>query len=65
LHPLDKDQASMIIELLARLHATFWERLPPKGSRGPLGWVYSASGDHTSLLTGSLLNTSARPLALP
>ena len=62
LHPLDKDQASMIVELLARLHATFWERLPAK-SRGPLGWVYSASGDHTSLLTGPLLNTSARRLA--
>jgi Phosphotransferase enzyme family len=62
LHPLDKDQASMIVELLARLHATFWERLPVNGSRGPLGWVYSASGDHTSLLTGPLLNTSARRL---
>jgi hypothetical protein len=55
LHPLDKDQASMIVELLARLHATFWER-PPR-------WVYSASGDHTSLLTAPLLNTSARRLA--
>jgi hypothetical protein len=55
LHPLDKDQASMIVELLAKLHATFWERAP--------GWVYSASGDHTSLLTGSLLNTSAHRLA--
>jgi Phosphotransferase enzyme family len=55
LHPLDKDQASMIVELLARLHATFWERLP--------AWVYSASGDHTSLLTGPLLNTSAHRLA--
>jgi hypothetical protein len=63
LHPLDKDQASMIVELLARLHATFWERLPPTGSNGPLGWVYSASGDDTSLLTRSLLNTSARRLA--
>ena len=63
LHPLDKDQASKIVELLARLHATFWERLPANGSRGPLGWVYSASGDHTSLLTGPLLNTSARRLA--
>ena len=63
LHPLDKDQASLIIELLARLHATFWERLPPTGSGGPLGWVYSASGDHTSLLTGPLLNTSVRRLA--
>ena len=55
LHPLDKDQASQIVELLARLHATFWERPP--------GWVYSASGDDTSLLTGPLLNTSARRLA--
>ncbi|MGA9488960.1 MAG: phosphotransferase [Mycobacterium sp.] len=55
LHPLDKDQASQIVELLARLHATFWERLP--------AWTYSASGDHTSLLTGPLLNTSARRLA--
>ncbi|MGO9731348.1 phosphotransferase [Mycobacterium sp.] len=63
LHPLDKDQASMIVELLARLHAAFWERLPAKGSGGPLGWVYSASGDDTSLLTGPLLNTSARRLA--
>jgi hypothetical protein len=63
LHPLDKHQAGKIVELLARLHATFWERLPNNGSRGPLGWVYSASGDHTSLLTGPLLNTSARRLA--
>jgi len=55
LHPLDKDQASMIVELLARLHATFWERSP--------AWLYSASDDDTSLLTGPLLNTSARRLA--
>jgi hypothetical protein len=59
LHPLDKDQAAKIVELLAKLHATFWERLPAKGNQ----WVYSASGDHTSLLTGPLLNTSARRLA--
>lgn len=63
LHPLDADQAGKIVELLARLHAKFWERLPAKGSRGPLGWVYSASDDATSLLTGPLLNTSARRLA--
>ena len=59
LHPLDKDQAAKIVELLAVLHATFWERLPANTSR----WVYSASGDDTSLLTGPLLNTSARRLA--
>lgn len=59
LHPLDKDQAAGIVELLAALHAKFWERLPANGSR----WLYSASGDHTSLLTAPLLNTSARRLA--
>lgn len=55
LHPIDKDQANLIVELLARLHAKYWERPP--------GWVQSASGDHTSLLTGSLLKTSARRIA--
>jgi hypothetical protein len=59
LHPLDKNQAAKIVELLAKVHATFWERLPTNASR----WVYSASGDHTSLLTRPLLNTSARRLA--
>lgn len=55
LHPLSADQASQVIGVLARLHATFWERIP--------GWIYSASGDHTSLLTGPLLKVSARRLA--
>jgi hypothetical protein len=63
LHPLDKDQAGQVVELLAKLHATFWESLPSNKTGGPLGWVYSASGDHTSLLTGPLLTTSARRLA--
>lgn len=55
LHPLDKDQAGLVVELLARLHATFWGRLP--------AWAYSAAGDHTSLLTGPLLKLSSRKLA--
>lgn len=55
LHPLNSDQASKIVELLARLHAAFWEK--------SIEWVYSASEDRTSLLTRSLLNTSARRLA--
>jgi Phosphotransferase enzyme family len=55
LHPLDKDQASLIVALLARLHATFWNRVP--------GWLYTASDDSTSLLIGSLLKISARRLA--
>lgn len=55
LHPISPDQAGLLVELLARLHATFWERVPR--------WVYSASGDDTSLLTGSLLKLSAKRLA--
>jgi Ser/Thr protein kinase RdoA (MazF antagonist) len=62
LHPLSTDQASLIVELLAKLHATFWGRLPQDG-RGPLGWLYTPSGDVTSLLTGSLMNTSMKRLA--
>ncbi len=62
LHPLSTDQASLIVELLATLHATFWDRLPRNG-RGPLGWLYTPSGDVTSLLTGSLMKTSMKRLA--
>lgn len=62
LHPLSTDQAGLIVELLAELHATFWGRLPCNG-RGPLGWLYTPSGDVTSLLTGSLMHTSIKRLA--
>jgi Ser/Thr protein kinase RdoA (MazF antagonist) len=62
LHPLSPDHASLIVELLAQLHATFWDRLPRDG-RGPLGWLYTPSGDVTSLLTGSLMKTSIKRLA--
>ncbi|WP_369829665.1 phosphotransferase [Mycobacterium sp. E2479] len=62
LHPLSADQASLVIELLADLHATFWGRLPRDG-RGPMGWLYTPSGDATSLLTGSLMHSSIKRLA--
>lgn len=62
LHPLTVDQAGLIVDLLAKLHATFWGRLPDDG-QGPLGWLYTPSGDVTSMLTGSLMNTSIKRLA--
>lgn len=62
LHPLTVGQAGLIVELLAKLHATFWGRLPDNG-RGPLGWLYTPSGDVTSMLTGSLMSTSIKRLA--
>lgn len=55
LNPLTPDQASQLVELIGRLHATFWESVP--------GWVYSTSGDSAALLTGPLLKTSARRVA--
>jgi hypothetical protein len=55
LHPLDKDHSSLIVELLARVHATFWGRFPQ--------WLYTASADTAALLTGPLLKTSARRIA--
>lgn len=55
LHPIGADRAAKIVELLARLHATFWERVP--------AWLYTASGDTASFLTGPLLKTSARRMA--
>ncbi|WP_135453673.1 phosphotransferase [Mycobacterium sp. DL99] len=63
LHPLDRDRAAMTVELLARVHAAFWDKLPARTGSGPLGWLYSASGDHTSLMTGSLLKMSTKRLA--
>ena len=62
LHPLSIDQAGRIVELLAALHATFWNRLPPDG-RGPLGWLYTPSDDVTSLLTSSLMKSSIKRLS--
>lgn len=63
LHPLGKDRAALTVELLARVHAAFWGKLPARSGGGPLGWLYSASGDHTSLMTGSLLKLSTKRLA--
>ncbi|OBB74350.1 phosphotransferase [Mycobacterium sp. 852014-52144_SCH5372336] len=55
LHPISADRAAKIVELQARLHATFWNQVPD--------WLYTASGDTASLLTGPLLKTSARRIA--
>ncbi len=54
-HPLSPDQAGRVVDLLARVHATFWEHVP--------GWVYSTSADTAALLTGPLLKASARRIA--
>jgi hypothetical protein len=62
LHPLSTDQAGLVVELLANLHGTFWDRMRQSG-RGPLSWLFTPSSDVTSLLTGSLMTTSMKRLA--
>jgi hypothetical protein len=61
LHPLSTDQAGLVVELLANLHGTFWDRMRQSG-RGPLSWLFTPSSDVTSLLTGSLMTTSMKRL---
>ena len=63
LHPLTADGASSVVECLARLHATFWDRLPARSEAGLLGWIYSPSEDDSSLLTSLMLAASARRLS--
>lgn len=54
-HPLDPDQAGLIVELLANLHGTFWGQVP--------GWLYSGSADPSVPLVPAMLRMSARRLA--
>lgn len=62
LHPIDADRAALVLEVLARLHATFWGRLRTDNT-GPLAWLYTASSDSASLLTAPLLKMSSGRLA--
>lgn len=61
LHPLSVGQAALVVELLATVHGAFWDRMQRNGS-GSLGWLYTSSGDVTSLLTGSLMTTAMKRL---
>jgi Ser/Thr protein kinase RdoA (MazF antagonist) len=64
LHPLDVDQMASLMEVLARLHGTFWGRLPQKlGGAGEFGWLMAPSNDAANLLTPPLMRMSARKLA--
>lgn len=63
LHPLDKDQMGQLVECFARLHATFWGRLPEKpGSTGRFGWLLAPSADPANPVTPVVMKASARRL---
>jgi Ser/Thr protein kinase RdoA (MazF antagonist) len=63
LNPLTADQASLIVELLARVHGTFWNRLPQPSGHGQFGWLNAASADKFTTVTEPLLKASLRRLA--
>jgi Ser/Thr protein kinase RdoA (MazF antagonist) len=64
LHPLSTDQMALLVEVLARLHGTFWGKLPAKsGGGGEFGWLSAPSEDPANLLTPALMKMSARKLA--
>jgi hypothetical protein len=64
LHPLEVDQMAQLMGVLAKLHGTFWGRLPEKpGGAGPLGWLTAPARDPANLLTPALMKASARTLA--
>jgi hypothetical protein len=63
LHPLDVDRMASLMEVLARLHATFWGRLPDKPSAPrEFGWLIAPSTDSVNLLTPPLMKMSAGKL---
>jgi hypothetical protein len=64
LHPLDNDKMALLVECLAHVHRTFWNRLPEKhGGSGQFGWLWPPSSDPTIPLTPALMRMSARRVA--
>jgi aminoglycoside phosphotransferase (APT) family kinase protein len=64
LHPLSTDKLALLVEVLARLHGTFWGKLPQKSTGGgEFGWLKAPSAEPSNLLTPALMKASARKLA--
>jgi aminoglycoside phosphotransferase (APT) family kinase protein len=62
-HPLDKDKANSLVETLAHVHGTFWNRLPAASGKGPLGWLTQTSDERSRPLSRPLMRLSAKRLA--
>ena len=63
LHPIDKDKAALLVELLAHVHGTFWNRLPPAGGGGPFGWLTATADERSLPISRPLMRLSAKRLA--
>jgi Phosphotransferase enzyme family len=63
LRPIDPDRAGQLVEMLAHVHGTFWNRLPAMGSKGPLGWLTQTSDERSLPISRPLMRMSAKRLA--
>ena len=63
LRPIDRDRAAQLVELLAHVHGTFWNRLPAKGERGQLDWLTATADERSLPITRPLMRLSAKRLA--
>jgi aminoglycoside phosphotransferase (APT) family kinase protein len=62
--PLDKDKANSLVETLAHVHGTFWNRLPAAaGGKAPLGWLTQTSDERSLPISRPLMRLSAKRLA--
>jgi aminoglycoside phosphotransferase (APT) family kinase protein len=63
LRPIDKDRASQLVETLAHVHGTFWNRLPATAGKGPLGWLTATSDERNLPIVRPIMRLSARRVA--
>jgi aminoglycoside phosphotransferase (APT) family kinase protein len=63
LHPMSIDQAGQLVETLAHVHGTFWNRLPAGRGKGELGWLTATSDERSLPISRPLMRMSARRLA--
>jgi hypothetical protein len=64
LRPIDKDHAGQLVELLAHVHGTFWNRLPDEGGGGgSLGWLIATADERSLPISRPLMRLSAKRLA--
>jgi aminoglycoside phosphotransferase (APT) family kinase protein len=63
LRPIDRDGASQLVEMLAHVHGTFWNRLPLAGGNEPLSWLTATSDERNVPITRPIMRLSARRIA--